>query len=57
MLKKKAMRRRMKNPHRLKLICYSDRMIDINEYLSVFPETKASEMEFNGILLNRMSNN
>ena len=55
------MRHRMKKPHRLKLICYSDRMIDINEYLSVFPETKASdnicEMELNEILLNRMSNN
>ena len=50
----------MKNPYGLKVIQYTDRMIDIKKYLYVFPWSKASdktcETELNEILLNIMPN-
>ena len=50
----------MKNPCGLKLRRYTDRMIDLNKYLYVFPGAKASdktcEMKLNEILLNIMPN-
>ena len=53
------MRREMRKPHSLKVICCAAHMIDINEYLYVFPWAKASdkiyETELNGILLNSMT--
>ena len=36
------MRHRIKKPRELKLRCYIDRMIDINEYLSAFTAAKES---------------
>ena len=50
----------MKNPCGLKVRRFTDRMIDLNEYLYVFPGAKASdktcETELNEILLNIMPN-
>ena len=50
----------MKNLCGLKVRRYTDCMIDLNEYLYVFPGAKASdktcEMELNEILLNIMPN-
>ena len=54
------MRHRIKKPRELKLRCYIDRMIDINEYLSAFTLAKESnkivDMEQNKIILNSMPN-
>ena len=50
----------MSNPHSLKVIRYSARMIYINEYLDVLPGARASEKicetELNEILLKIMPN-
>ena len=53
------MYREMKNPHGLKFRYYTDHMIDLKNYFSVLPVTKAGdkicETDLNEILLNRMS--
>ena len=50
----------MRKPHELKVRHYADRMIDLNEYLAVFPGAKASkkigETELDKIILNSMPN-
>ena len=54
------MRRGMRNPRRLKVIIYADRIIDINEYLVTFPGANKSEKkcdtELNDIFLKIMPN-
>ena len=54
------MRRGMKKPRALTVICYAARLIDINEYLASFPRAtlndKISVMELKKILLNSMPN-
>ena len=54
------MRRGTRKPRELKVRRYDDCMIDLNEYLALLPGAKASdkisEMELNGIILNRMPN-
>ena len=32
----------MRNPHKLKIIIYTARLIDLNEYLAAFPGAKES---------------
>ena len=58
--KKCAMCRRMKNTRALKIICYSARMIDINDYLYMLPWSKGSDKLFqtglNGSFLKSMPN-
>ena len=50
----------MRNMHGFKVRCYSAHLIDINDYLAVFPGETANEkyceMELNEILLNSISN-
>ena len=50
----------MKRPHGLRVRRYAACMIDINNYLAVFPGAKASnkicETVFNGIILNSRPN-
>ena len=41
--KKRAIRRRIKKPNSLKVRLHAACMVDIDEYLSVFPESKASD--------------
>ena len=41
--KKRAIRRRIKKPNGLKVRLHAACMVDIDEYLSVFPESKASD--------------
>ena len=57
---KRAMRRGIRNPLKLKLRLYAARIIDINKYLSEFPGSKESdrigERELNEILFNSMPN-
>ena len=54
------MRRRMRKLRRLKVIHYTDRFIDLNNYLALFPGAKLTEQivmtELNEILLNSMTN-
>ena len=53
------MRHVMSKTHGLKLRCYADFMIDLNDYLAVFPGSKASdkicETEFNEMFLDIIS--
>ena len=55
---KRAMRRCMKKPRRLKVRHYAARLIDLNEYLDSFPgaamNNKIGFTELNEILLNSM---
>ena len=57
---KQAMRHGMSKPHGLKVRCYADFMIDLNDYLAVFPGSKASdkirETSLNGILFHSVPN-
>ena len=50
----------MRNPHSLKVICYADSLVDLNECLAVLPGAKISEnicvAELNEILLNGFPN-
>ena len=54
------MRRRMRNPHQLKVRLYAACMIGLNNYLGVFPVSKAidkiGETKLNGILLKSIRN-
>ena len=58
--KKRAMRCGMRNPHKLKVRCYSTCLIDIYDYLAYFPGAKVSdkinETRLNEMFLNRMLN-
>ena len=42
-LKKRTMRRRMRESRGLKVICYAACLIDLNNYLAVLPWAKESE--------------
>ena len=50
----------MKKPRSLKVRCYTARLIDLNEYLALFPGATMSDnmgiTELNKILSNSMSN-
>ena len=52
--------RGMRNPYGLKLRRYADHLIELNEYLTLFPEAKLTAKigvtELNVILLNSMPN-
>ena len=54
------MRCRMMKPHKLKVNCYADHLIDFNDYLAAFPGVKGAdnivETDLNEILLNSMPN-
>ena len=54
------MRRGMKKPRSLTVRCYAARLIDLNEYLALFPGAtltlKIGVTELNEILLNSMTN-
>ena len=58
--KKRAMRRFLKNPHILKVGRYDVCLIDLNEYLALFPGATMSDnigvTELNNILSNSMPN-
>ena len=54
------MRRIMRNPHGLKVRCYAAHLIDLNEYLALFPGVNLTDKigmtDLNGVLLNIMPN-
>ena len=54
------MRHRMRNPQGLKVRSYADHLVDINEYLAVFPRANISDKicvtKLNEFLLNNMTN-
>ena len=54
------MLREIRNPHELKVSHYLAHMVELNEYLAIFPGSKESdklrETELNGIILHTIPN-